>query len=188
MIDDDFRPLLDDNGLLQTAEFQRLTDALAPSETPLRFYVFSQQDDGRFLASALDEQATRFFGGKVGFAIPKKYPGNFPKRDAARLVVLPKDAAAATITVLARPRTDADRRRAEDAAFAMNGGNMDAVAARCPTVYEIYASAEEQHHALLLAAVLSSALLGPIIDPADGSIFAVRTARERLERLHAGPC
>ena len=186
MMDDDIRPLLDDNGLLRAGEFERLTEMLTASTTPLRFYVFSQNGDARFLPSMLDDHATRFFGGKIGFAIPKKYQGNMPTKDVARLVVLPMDRPAVTLTVLARPKSDADRRRAEDAAFAMNGGNMDAVAARCPTVYEVFAAETDEVAALLLGAVLSSSLLGPIVDAREPAIFAVRTARERLEGAMAG--
>ena len=56
------------------------------------------------------------------------------------------------------------------------------LARRCQAVWIVErADGEPDRLALLLSAILASVLLGPILDPARGELFGVKTARAKLE-------
>lgn len=90
-------------------------------------------------------------------------------------------AAAASRGLHLAPRTPEDLAVAERVAAATGGGGLDLLAARCPFVWRIEAQGDDDRASLLLAAVIASVALGPILSPSRCSLFGVRTARERLE-------
>jgi hypothetical protein len=59
---------------------------------------------------------------------------------------------------------------------------MFALAKRCPRVLLIESEGTDDRVALLLAALIASVELGPIVTP-KAEIFGVRTARMKLEAL-----
>lgn len=82
------------------------------------------------------------------------------------------------------PATEEDwaaAERAEERTGAAASG-LSRLARRCATVMRVACASEDDRGALLLAAVIASVHLGPILDPARERIFGVRTARATLER------
>jgi hypothetical protein len=83
-------------------------------------------------------------------------------------------------TVLLRPRAESDL---ADAGKATAGGGLPELAARCPMVALVLLEPDATDRgALRVAALLSSALLGPILSPDKTSLFGARSARDMLAR------
>lgn len=99
--------------------------------------------------------------------------GVAPARDVARVTVV----RLRTTLVEEAPEVLAAARRACDA---IGGAGMDALVARARRVWQ--AEDDGGPAPLVLAAVLASVLLGPVVPPREAAIFGVRGARERLER------
>ena len=76
---------------------------------------------------------------------------------------------------------------ARDAEARGRAAGMSLLADRCPTIWDVEPSAEDNELARLhLCAILASVALGPVL-PDDGStLFGVRGAMERVQRLLAG--
>ena len=169
-----FRALLDARGLLREG-----AEIDFPPSTTLT--AFSQSKGitlplGRFVAAA-----ERFFDCKLGLSVDKRYEGALPDVDAARLVVSSPSAQGSRL-VLVRASTPADLQRAEQAEISQNVTGMFALAKRCPRVLLIESEGTDDRVALLLAALIASVELGPIVTP-KAEIFGVRTARMKLEAL-----
>jgi hypothetical protein len=84
-------------------------------------------------------------------------------------------------TVLLRPRTDDDLALAESAEA---GGGLVLLAKRCSVVVLVLARLEgspDDQGALLLAALIASVALGPILSPDRRHLFGARTARGKLD-------
>jgi len=83
-----------------------------------------------------------------------------------------------------RTVTPTDLERARAAEQRGRAAGMADLAARCPTIWSVEAEAGTPEWLLFeLCAVLAFAALGPVL-PEDGStLFGVRGARERAERL-----
>ena len=86
--------------------------------------------------------------------------------------------------VAVRPATEDDWAAAEqaEARTGAAASGLSRLARRCATVMIVACEADDpdDRGALLLAAVLASVHLGPILDPARERIFGVRTARVML--------
>jgi hypothetical protein len=150
------------------------------------YVVFAQRPDARVEIDAWSAHAERFFATRLGLAeAPRHAPGSpQPRSDRARFVVAPAGARedAGIRDAEARPASDADRERADRAD---RGGGLALLVRRCPTVWLVAREAPDDPLALRLAAILSSVLLGPLIDPVVGDLIGAKTARERLQRLDA---
>ena len=86
--------------------------------------------------------------------------------------------------VFGRARDEADLREALAAENARGGGGLyDLVERRCGVVWLVECSDPNDRAALRLCAAIASVGLGPIL--ADGELFGVRTARDKLEKLAA---
>ena len=111
--------------------------------------------------------------------------------DSALVDVRMKGGAATTrVRVLTAAIDDApDVRAAADAGvIAIGGAGFDALVARTKRVFQVVAAPIEGPDArapLLVAAVIASLLLAPIVPPGGGTIFGVKGARERLNSLVA---
>ncbi|MBX3222376.1 MAG: hypothetical protein KF795_17785 [Labilithrix sp.] len=170
-----FRELLDARGLLRPG-------ALAPPERSAVFTVFAQRSDAALDIAALKTHASRFFDTKLGLTVAKSYVDAPPASDAARIVLASDDGAASgTRLCFGRPTDAADRAAAEAAERAQSTHGMALLAHRCPMVWLVVRESDDDRVALTLAAILASALLGPILAPAGDELFGVRTARMKLE-------
>ena len=142
--------------------------------------VFAQRKDARVELATWRQQAERFFATTIGLMVAKRYETGFPSTDLARVVIAPSTVAGGTRTAWSRPADETDWSRAEAAERASKMGGMGALARRCKQVWLIEREGEDDKTALLIAAILASVLLGPIVIGEE--IFGVRGARERLER------
>lgn len=171
-----FRELLDERGVLRPG-------ALPPPERSTSFLVFSQRGDACLDIAQLKQQATRFFGAKVGLSVDKRYGDNPPMSDAARVIVASDDGlAAGTRLCFGRPADTTDGALVEDAERHQGSTGMALLAQRCPTVWLIETEGgDDDRVALVLAAIFASVMLGPIVPPRGDDVFGVRTARLKLE-------
>jgi hypothetical protein len=178
------RPLLDENGVLRLG-------ALEPPEVERAFVVFAQRDDARFEPETWARHADRFFRTKLGISAEKRYRDAAPAHDVAGVVLAPsvpfRDAGGPTARlVYARPAEPTDLDAAEAADIRRGLGGLAALARRCRYVYLVEAEPDaggtsaSDRAGLLLAAILASVVLGPILTPGAEEIFGVKSARERL--------
>jgi hypothetical protein len=130
--------------------------------------VFAQTPEPRVDVEAWQRQAERFFATKL------EVGGAAAATMHAVTLVLPGGAR----SLRGRARADRDLREALEAESAHGFTGLYGLAERCPTVWCIERSGPDDHVALLVAAVLASVVLGPIL--ADGELFGVRTARAKL--------
>jgi hypothetical protein len=148
------------------------------------FAVFSQRPDARIDVAEWNRYAERFLGARVGLTVDKRYDAEPPPHDAAEVVVAPRgdrgspSFSSGTRGCWSRPRTDDDVRAAREAAQA--GAGLVDLACRCPQVWLIATSGDDDGIALRLAAVLAGVMLGPILSPRGLALFGPKTARERL--------
>ena len=118
--------------------------------------------------AVLAEQARRFFRDLL--PAPLGSPGSPGSLEPRAIAVRPATEEVWTAAERAEERTGA----------AASG--LSRLARRCATVMRVACASEDDRGALLLAAVIASVHLGPILDPARERIFGVRTARATLER------
>jgi hypothetical protein len=88
-----------------------------------------------------------------------------------------------TRVVFGRTRDDGDLRDALAVESARGNGLYDLAERRCPSMWLVEREGASDRNALLLAAVIASVSLGPILG--GDALFGVRTAREKLEALAA---
>lgn len=167
-----FRDLLDARGILKP-------DLLDPPPREKTWIVFSQERDVRLDVTRLQTQAARFFAAKIGLTVDKRYEGELPLVDAARVVLAASDAAG-TRLCFGRRAEPADVAAVEAAEAATRSYGLAQLAQRCPIVWSIVPSIDHDRVALALAAIFASLFLGPIVSP-GGEAFGVRTARMKLE-------
>jgi len=172
-----FRALLDGRGVLRP-------DALEAPERGASYAVFAQRTDARLDIAAIKQQGSRFFDARLGLTVDKEYGDAAPAVDAARVVVASADGViTGTRLVYGRPVEQADLEVADAAERLQGTSGLALLARRCKTVWLVVPNDGADRPALLIATVLASVVLGPIVEPGAGAIFGVRTAREKLERL-----
>ena len=88
------------------------------------------------------------------------------------------------LSIHTRWTSEHDRADARDAEQRGQAAGMAALAARCPTIWEVEPVGEDSELARLnLCGILAAVALGPVL-PDDGStLYGVRGAMERVERL-----
>lgn len=178
--DEDFRALVDARGVL-------LAGALDAPKRTESFTVFAQRNDAILEANLWERHASQFFSTKVGLTIEKKYGDIAPPIvDAARVVVAPPEVPPGTRFCYARPREDDDFDAADAADARAGSTGLDLLAKRCGYVWLVAAEGEDDRLAMLLAAIIASVVLGPILSPDQQTLFGVRTARSKLEAPRAG--
>lgn len=173
--DDELRALLDARGLLRDGALE------APARSTA-FTVFAQRTDARLEVDAWERHAAQFFSTRVGLVVEKRYGEDAPPIvDAARVVVAPSDAPPGTRLCFARPREDDDLDAAESADIRAGSPGLGLLAKRCGYVWLVAAEGDDDRLALLLAAIVASVVLGPILSPDQASLFGVRSARAKLD-------
>ena len=88
------------------------------------------------------------------------------------------------LSIRTRPTSEHDRSDARDAEQRGHAAGMATLAERCPTIWDVEPLGEDSELARLnLCGILAAVALGPVL-PDDGStLFGVRGAMERVERL-----
>ena len=88
------------------------------------------------------------------------------------------------LSIHSRWASEHDRADARDAEQRGRAAGMASLAARCPTIWDVAPIGQESELARLnLCAILASVALGPVL-PDDGStLYGVRGAMERVDRL-----
>lgn len=140
-------------------------------EVPARtFRVFGQGSEPRLAVAAWRRNAERFFECTL--------EAEEATDSAARIVV-----SGARRVVIARMREDSDLTDALADETARGNGLYDLAERRCNVVFLVEREGADEHASLVLAAVIASVALGPILG--DGELFGVRTARAKIEALGA---
>jgi len=174
-----FRGLLDARGLLREG-------AMAEPSPRLCFAVFSQRAGATLDAAALEQNAARFFTTRLGLSVDKDYGPSAPAVDAAHVVVAGASATTSgTRLCYGRAVEPADVDAAGAAERRQGTYGLALLAQRCPTLWLVVPTGDDDRTALTIAAIFASVMLGPILSP-DGPtgaprIFGVRTARLELE-------
>jgi hypothetical protein len=160
---------------------------LGPLPVDGAFSLLSPEPEARVDAALWAHKAGAFFRARLAVATEKHYPaGSLPITDAAEIDVGPQGGSELTrvlLVTLPIDRAPGVKRAADDAVRAIGGAGFDALVARARRVWQVRERVEGEGDArapLLLAAVLASVLLAPIVPPGGGAIFGVKGARERL--------
>ncbi len=145
--------------------------------------LLSPEQSSRIEIDRLAHHARRFFRVELTLSPPKLYPGGWPVSDAATFSLtnergLIGDANLVTYPIASAPEVTA---AARSAVAAMGGAGFDVLLTRAKRIWQIQATAEPAP--LLVAAILASVLLAPILAPGGSAIFGVKGARERLAAL-----
>jgi hypothetical protein len=172
--EEDFRALLDEDGILRRGAFE------AP-ERATAFTVFAQRGDARVEAEVWRRHAAQFFDARLDLGVPKSYRLDAPDTDLARVAVSTPTKPETIRLCYGRPRTDDDLRAADDADVRAGAAGLGKLAQRCRTVWLVVTEGDPDGSALLVAAILASVVLGPILSPDGDQLFGVRTARLKLE-------
>jgi hypothetical protein len=162
--------------------------ALAPLEAS--FAVFAQARDASVDIDAWNRHAERFFATRLGLTEERRGPA--ANVDVVGFVIAPSSGRPAVRRAFARPAQEDDYARAEAAEAGAAGTGLARLARRCGMLWLVErvdatesAGGETEggsdRTALLLAAILASVLLGPILDGRAPELFGVKTARAKLE-------
>lgn len=173
--EEELRRALDERGILRPG-------AVREPRPESSFLVFGQAKSVAIPLSALEANANRFFATKLGLSVEKNYLAGYDAEEDAANVILSGDALRAVRLLYVRKVSEGDRMRAERADATGGASGMFDLTRRCETAWIVDSEGEGDRAALLLAAVLASVVLGPIVPPTGDELFGVRTARLRLEQ------
>lgn len=141
----------------------------APSDA---WRVFAQGAEPRLAFVDWQRNAQRFFDTAIEIEDRTNARGRVKLNGVTRII-------------FGRTRDENDLRDALAVESARGNGLYDLAERRCPSMWLVEREGGSDRNALLLAAVIASVSLGPILG--DSALFGVRTAREKLEALTA-PC
>jgi len=130
--------------------------------------VFSQDDTPRLRVREWQQNASRFFETELQVRESQGVVAKLAVGPAAR-------------EIRGRVREENDLRDALEAENARGNGMYDLAERRCGSVWIVEREGPEDRTALVIAAVIASVCLGPILG--DGALFGVRTAREKIDEL-----
>jgi hypothetical protein len=184
--------------------------AVGLREPPARaaaYTLFSPAASSRLDHAGVTAHVERFFGARLTLSPDKTYPGGAePVVDAMFCeleggpVVGPSPTERVLVVTFPLARAHALSVAAEEAVRAMGDQGMGAVLARARRVWSVCAptrgeageredaasqaaaSPGAQDDALVVAAMLASALLAPILPPHEERLLGPKSARERLAR------
>jgi hypothetical protein len=147
----------------------------------LAFTVFSQFENVHFPVETLRAQAARFFRIELAATVEKHYAleAEVVCEDAIQLLVA-AGGVTTTHVVYGTTNTTAVIAAAASAESPVGSG-LAMLAARCPTRWLVEANGNRDRRALLLAAVLASVALGPILLPNNAGLVGVKGARALLD-------
>ncbi|AUX45651.1 hypothetical protein SOCE26_071460 [Sorangium cellulosum] len=151
--------------------------------------LLSPEPEARIDEHRWAHQARVFFGAELTLVQKKVYPsGSTPMVDAVEVDVARAGGAPSRVLVLTVPldRAPAVRAAAAAGVRAIGGAGFDALLARARRAWQVREpplAGDDARAPLALAAVLAAVLLAPVVPPGEATIFGVKGARERLERL-----
>jgi hypothetical protein len=144
--------------------------------------VFAQRAGADVDAAGWDAHAQRFFATGLGLVDSgPQDPGQAAAGVTFRFVIIPRAAPQGIRAVTVRGAAEEDFFQAEQADVRAGGGGLALVARRCRAVWLVEREALVDSLSLRLAAILASVLLGPILDTVSEELFAVKTARAKIE-------
>jgi hypothetical protein len=166
------------------ASLNPLSQVLRPGELlapALAFTVFSQFENVEFPVETLRVQAARFFRIELAATVEKNYAleATAVREDAIQLLVA--EGGVTTTHFVFGTANDAASIGAAALAEAGVGSGLAMLAARCPTRWLVATDDPRERRALLLAAVLASVALGPILLPQNAGLIGVKGARALLD-------
>lgn len=164
--------------------------AVTPLAASEAWTLLSPEPDARVDAARWAHQAATFFRARLEVVQSKRYPsGTLPLADLVELDVAPRDDARATrVLVVTVPvdRAPEAMRAAAAGVKAIGGAGFDALLPRTRRVWQVRAALAgegDERAPLAATAVLASLFLAPVVPPEGGTIFGVKGARQRLEKL-----
>ena len=172
--EEELRPHMGEQGVLREG-------ALEAPDRSRCFTVFAQRNDARIELAAWTDHASRYFRARLRVEPEKHYTFDAPRIDAAFVTVAPEHGLEAGRLCFGRPSERDDLRAAEEVDAAAGWTGLALLAKRCGAVWLVDAEGDEDRTSLLLAAILASVVLGPILGPGQRELFGVRTARLKLE-------
>ncbi|WP_437792505.1 hypothetical protein [Sorangium sp. So ce693] len=168
-------------------------ELLPPSEG---WSLLSPEPEARIDEHRWAHQARVFFGAELTLVQKKAYPsGTTPMADAVEVDIARTSSsssstprAASRVLVMTVPLDRAPLVRAAAAAGvqAIGGRGFDALLARARRVWQVREppiAGDDARAPLVVTAVLAAVLLAPVVPPGEATIFGVKGARERLQRL-----
>jgi hypothetical protein len=170
-------------------------DPINPLVPSSAYTLFSAEGSARIDIAPLAHKARTFFATALEIDPVKAYPeGRTPRADAMFVDVKPlgkPDASPTRVFVVTWPLDDhpAFRGIGEEAAQAIGGAGMDVLVARAKRIWQVSTQPDhgpDAHVSLRVAAILASVLLAPIVPPEGRTIYGVKGARERLEKIGNG--
>lgn len=146
------------------------------------YRVFSQSGPGLPSPAELVARATRLFS--IELEVLSAAPAQAVTTPSALSVrICPRPSAAhETLRVEARPARSEDWDAAQRAELCSAAAGMAALARRCSSVWQVHAEFDTPG-LLGLCALLANLGLGPVLPPDESTLYGVRGALERLERL-----
>jgi hypothetical protein len=165
--------------------------AVAPLPPSEAWTLLSPEPDARVDAARWAHQADAFFAMRLEVPLDKRYPsGTLPLADRVAADVGERGATSPLtrvwIVTVPLDRAPEALAAARAGARAIGGAGFDALLLRARRVWQVRDARDVDSRApLLVAAVLASLLLAPIVPPEGDTIFGVKGARERLARLTA---
>lgn len=153
--------------------------------TPYR--IFSQAPGAALDAAAIVRTATRFFEASVDIQSSRDLRLETPSEDGTELTL---ELSSERRKLSTRFRIRSRLCRADDYQAARvaeergRAGGMGLLAARCPSIWEVYPEAGSSEAACLnLCGILAAVALGPTLPPDASTLYGVRGAMERLDAL-----
>lgn len=147
------------------------------------FVVFAQTPHAMIDTATWEQKAATFLKRRFGLATQKVYDHATPLSDAALAIVAEPQSQGDLRLIEARRTTTEDLRRAHRAEqLGKVGGGLFDLAKRCPMVWRVEATSDDDRASLAIATIISMVLLGPIVPPSGNALYGVRTARTKLEK------
>lgn len=151
------------------------------------YRVFAQAPEAALDPAALVRAATRFFEADLEVLALRDRRADEPPVEGQELRVRlesKRRGFSAAFVIRSRPATADDHQAAREAEERGRAGGMGLLAARCPSLWEITPEDDSNEAAVLnLCAIAATVALGPTLPPDGSTLFGVRGAMERLERL-----
>lgn len=154
------------------------------------YEVFAQAESGQIDLAKVVKNARGFFHASVEVLGEELLPPGFspPERSRVRLELASEQHGwRARFAIASRPANHDDHEFANAAEAASRASGMALLAERCRYVWAIEPEGDEIEQATLtLCGVLASVGLGPVMPEDHTTLFGVRGAMARLEKLEKG--
>jgi hypothetical protein len=158
--------------------------AVTPLVTGEAWTLLSPEPDARVDAARWAHQAEMYFRVRLAVVQEKRYPsGTLPIADCVEIdAAIGAETTRSLVVTVPADRAPAALAVGAAGARAIGGAGFDVLVARTRRVWQVRArvDAGDARAPLVIAAVLASLFLAPVVPPEGGTIFGVKGARERL--------